>query len=309
MSITSDGSGGVIVAWEDQRIAGDSDIYAQRVRANGTVDPLWPANGQGICMATANQTAPSVLGDGVGGAFVAWVDARAGVFPALYAQHVLANGTLDPTWPAGDLGFNLAFGSHLNLALLPDGTGGVVAVWDDRRSGADVYAHHLLANGTVDPAWPTDGRGVSTATGTQNYALAVIPDGSGGVIATWSDTRTAANSNDVYAQRIRANGTLGGTVVDVPLDGSHGFSFSPLVPTPTSGRTLGLRYSLARAGNVRVELLDVAGRRLSARDFGWQSAGPHATDWVADQPIPPGLHFVRLHAGNEVRVVRAVTIE
>src|SRR6185436_1155365 len=100
----------------------------------------------------------SVVHDGAGGAFVGWTDARAGSIPALYAQHLLSNGTLDPAWPVGDLGFNMAFGNHINLVLLPDGTGGALAVWDDGRSGLDVYAHHLLVNGTVDPGWPANGR-------------------------------------------------------------------------------------------------------------------------------------------------------
>ena len=311
-TITTDGSGGVIVGWEDLRLAGNSDIYAQRVRANGTVDPAWPSNGRGVCMAMANQTGARVLGDGAGGAFVAWIDARAGAIPALYAQHVLADGTLDPAWPATDLGFNLAFGNHLSIALLPDGTGGVLAVWDDRRGGTalDVYAHHLLPNGTVDPGWPTNGRGVSTATGTQSYSLAAIPDGSGGVIVTWTDTRTfATTDNDIYAQRVRANGTLGGTVVDVPQSGASPLSLEPLSPTPSRMDRLGLRFTLPREGEVSVELLDVAGRRIAAHDFGALPAGRHSLDWSPGVRVPPGVQLVRLRFGIETRTMRAVTLE
>jgi hypothetical protein len=309
-SITSDGSGGVIVGWEDLRLAGNSDIYAQRVRANGTVDPAWPSNGRGICMAVSNQTRARVLGDGSGGAFVAWLDARAGVIPALYAQHVLANGSLDPAWPVGDLGFNLSFGNHLNIALLPDGTGGVLAVWDDARSGLDVYAHHLLANGTVDPGWPTDGRGVSTATGAQNYALAAIPDGSGGLIVAWTDMRTfATTNNDIYAQRVQANGSLGGTVVDVPHVGPSTLALAPLSPTPSRNGRLGLRFTLPREGAASVELLDLAGRRVASRDLGTLPAGPHELDWSLGGRVPPGVHLVRLRFGADERTVRAVTLD
>ena len=260
-------------------------------------------------MAVSSQTRARVLGDGAGGAFVAWIDARAGVNPALYAQHVLADGTLDPAWPVGDLGFNMAFGGHSNIALLPDGTGGVLAVWDDNRSGLDVYSHHLLANGAVDPGWPVDGRAVSTAAGGQNAAGAAIPDGSGGIIVAWSDTRTPANSNDIYAQRVQANGTLGGTVVDVPRDHGSTLALEATAPTPSRGGRLGLRFTLPREGDVSVELLDVAGRRVASRDFGSMPAGRHALDWAPGVRVAPGMHLVRLRFGGETRTVRAVTLE
>src|SRR6185436_17101487 len=111
--------------------------------------------------------------------------------------HVLANGTLDPAWPVSDLPFNLVYAQHANLVLLPDGFNGALAVWDDHRAGSDVYAHHLLVNGSTDPAWPVDGRAVSNATGTQNASTAAIQDGSGGLIVAWSDGRNGA-TNDIY---------------------------------------------------------------------------------------------------------------
>ncbi|MEW6553779.1 MAG: hypothetical protein AB1384_05785, partial [Actinomycetota bacterium] len=43
--ITSDGSGGAIITWQDYR-SGKWDIYAQRVNASGT--PQWTADGVGI---------------------------------------------------------------------------------------------------------------------------------------------------------------------------------------------------------------------------------------------------------------------
>ena len=43
----ADGSGGVIIAWFDQRGGTDWDIYAQRVNAAGV--PQWTANGVPVC--------------------------------------------------------------------------------------------------------------------------------------------------------------------------------------------------------------------------------------------------------------------
>jgi hypothetical protein len=67
-TLASDGAGGVIVAWVDQRGA-DSDIYAQRVNTSGTA--LWTSNGVALCTAPLNQGALVLVSDGSGGVTLA----------------------------------------------------------------------------------------------------------------------------------------------------------------------------------------------------------------------------------------------
>lgn len=307
-SIAADGHGGIFVTWEDRRGA-STDVYTQHVLATGAVDPAWPADGRATCAAPGNQTAPRVIGGELGSAFVVWTDSRAGSIPSLYAQHLLANGTLDPTWPATDLNFCAVFANHINLVVVSDGAGGALAVWDDNRSGLSVYAHHLTSQG-VDPSWPVNGLGVSTAAQGQNAGGAVVPDGSGGLVVTWSDSRSGGpNPNDIYAQRVKANGTLGGSVLDVPLPTAAGLSLAPLRPTPSRHQRLGLRFTLAQPAEVSVELFDVAGRRQASESLGTFAAGHHAFEWAPSTRLAPGLHFVRLRAGDEVRTIRAVLME
>ncbi|MEQ1833808.1 MAG: hypothetical protein ABL977_12195 [Candidatus Eisenbacteria bacterium] len=310
--IAPDAAGGAFIGWEDYRPGLTADIYIHHLRANGTLDPTWPADGSLACAAGGNQTRASVAAGAAGGVFAAWIDARSGSIPALYAQHLLANGSLDPAWPVADLNFCAAFGNHSGLVVLPDGSGGALVVWDDRRDGgvADVYAHHLLSTGAADAAWPVNGRGVSVATGSQSGAGAVLADGSGGLIVAWTDSRTFTTSNnDIYAQRVQANGTLGGSVLDVPQGRVTGLELAPLAPTPARSDRLGLRYTLPRAGHVQLELLDVAGRMLAVHDLGIQSAGPHAFDWAPQTRVHAGLQFVRLRFGGDTRTVRAVIVE
>jgi hypothetical protein len=73
--ITTDGSGGAIVAWEDER-SGEDDIYARRVSSLG--DTLWTAGGVAICTATDRQRAEQIMPDGRGGAIIVWRDGRSG---------------------------------------------------------------------------------------------------------------------------------------------------------------------------------------------------------------------------------------
>jgi hypothetical protein len=88
--IASDGRGGVIVTWQDNRSddgsRSNADIYAQLISAGGTVQ--WLANGVALCTATGNQYYPAAVSDGAGGAIVTWQDSRSGANSwNLCAQH------------------------------------------------------------------------------------------------------------------------------------------------------------------------------------------------------------------------------
>jgi hypothetical protein len=70
-----------------------------------------------------------------------------------------------------------------------------------------------------------------------------------------------------------------------------------------------VRYTLPSEGDVTIELLDIAGRRLASRELGVQSAGAHDLQWKPTPRLPAGLHFVRLRFGAESRMARAITLE
>ncbi|RLG68571.1 MAG: hypothetical protein DRO11_08905, partial [Methanobacteriota archaeon] len=55
--VVSDGSGGVIVTWQDNR-SGEYDIYAQRIDKNGNL--LWESDGVAVCSATGGQHDPMI---------------------------------------------------------------------------------------------------------------------------------------------------------------------------------------------------------------------------------------------------------
>ena len=205
-SIVSDGAGGAVVAWIDNRGAA-ADIYAQRVLASGAVDPAWPADGRAVSVATNTQDYPQCVTDGAGGAIVVWRDFRGGAAADVYAHRILVSGVVDPAWPADGRALCTATGSQSWIRAVADGAGGAIAVWDDTRSGAtwDIYAQRVLPTGSVDGAWPADGRLLCAASGDQlNPVLA--SDGAGGAIAAWSDYR--AGAADVYAQHVTGNGLV-----------------------------------------------------------------------------------------------------
>jgi hypothetical protein len=91
---------------------------------------------------------------------------------------------------------------------------------------------------------------------------------------------------------------------DAPL----AFALEGVRPNPASGRQLMVHFTLPVAQAARLELLDVAGRRVAARDVGALGAGAHAVDLAEGARINPGLYFVRLRqgAGEQVRRVSVV---
>lgn len=204
-----DGTGGAFVGWADQRNVATTgrDLYVQHVRPNGTPDPAWPVGGRAVCTAPGTQITPAMTSDGTGGVILAWTDRRDSVtsFSDVYAAHVRANGTLDPAWTVNGVAVVKTNGIQQSALLTSDGAGGAIVTWSDTRNAptsADVYAGHVRANGTMDPAWPVNGRAVLIANGFQNPTH-IITDGAGGAFVSWHDALQRPSF-----QHVLANGTL-----------------------------------------------------------------------------------------------------
>lgn len=76
-AVTSDGSGGAVIAWADWRDTTGSDIYAQRVTSAGSVAEGWSPAGVPVTVASGCQFAPTLVADRAGGVVVSWSDASA----------------------------------------------------------------------------------------------------------------------------------------------------------------------------------------------------------------------------------------
>jgi len=194
--IVSDGACGAIVTWMDNR-GGTYDVYVQRIDGWGST--RWMADGVVLCSATGTQRYPEIASDGAGGAIVVWEDNRAGNYD-VYTRRVDASG--NALWTADGVALCTAAGTqHLPL-VVPDGSGGAVAVWNDNRSGDyDLYAQRFDAAGAV--SWAAGGVVFCDAAEDQEYQR-LIPDGFGGVMAAWQDERSV--SLDIYAQAFDGEG-------------------------------------------------------------------------------------------------------
>ncbi|MBN1800134.1 MAG: hypothetical protein JW891_01425, partial [Candidatus Lokiarchaeota archaeon] len=198
VALVSDGTGGVIFAWVDERNS-DEDIYAQRVSSDGVVQ--WTIDGIPICTAIEKQYAPSIVSDGEGGAIIAWGDYRNYNYD-IYAQRINANGDIQWT-PNGVPVCTVAGNQYIGEKIVSDGTGGAILTWYE-STNYDVYAQKIDSNGMI--LWNVNGTAICTASNSQRYPD-LISDGAGGAIIAWQDDRSASYEWDIYAQKIDSNGT------------------------------------------------------------------------------------------------------
>ena len=108
---------------------------------------------------------------------------------------------------------------------------------------------------------------------------------------------------DSYNNRIQVFGYPG---AEVPGAGSLSFALEPVRPNPARGGELAVRFSLPTDAPARLELLDVAGRRVASREVG---AGRHTLDLGEGQHLAAGLYLVRLTQGANTCTTRVVVLQ
>ena len=85
----------------------------------------------------------------------------------------------------------------------------------------------------------------------------------------------------------------------------------PIAPNPAAKGRATVRFSLARAADVSLNVYDVAGRRVRALENEWRPAGERAISWDgrddSGRSVANGVYLVRLVADGVSRT-RRVTV-
>jgi hypothetical protein len=198
--IISDGKSGAIVVWQDRRHGSIDKLYVQHINSAG--DFLWQPEGVPLSSGGGYQYNPDIIADGNGGAFIVWQDNRSSSSYDIYAQHISSEGNL--LWNSAGVVVSSAAGHQYNPKVVADGAGGIIVVWQDKRSSQyDVYAQRLNVQGEV--VWQQDGVAVCTAAADQ-IEPKIIQSGDGGVIIAWTDYQLGTGSPDIFAQKLTSNG-------------------------------------------------------------------------------------------------------
>jgi len=197
--VVSDGAGGAIIAYmrdipcDDGRIGYcDSDIYAQRIDAEGKV--LWGPDGVPICAGPSVPNTPRIVTDGAGGAII-YFDFIAD-YAAFRTRRIDADG-------------HVLWEQEAELwggMIVSDGSGGVISVWYDEE-GTNARAQRLDAMGRE--LWGPDGTALTLRD--LHSSLAAL-DGCGGVLISWAaDVKWRhyeVYDVSYYVQRVDAEGNL-----------------------------------------------------------------------------------------------------
>ncbi len=125
--------------------------------------------------------------------------------------------------------------------------------------------------------------------------------------------RTAGDAEHFY--RLVVQSSEGGREIFGPVSASRRVAPSQsgltrLSPNPTPGGTQ-VHYAVARAGRVRLDVVDVSGRVVATLAEGVHGPGRHVVDWDGvgrSGRLSPGLHFVRLVAPDGVTVARLAIV-
>ncbi len=262
--MTSDGSGGAIIAWREYDSGNEHHIRAQRVDSSGSV--RWPAGGAAISTASGVlQSNPQIVADGAGGAIITWELSSFGSDnSAIYAQRVDADGAV--RWAAGGLAIGGSAGVHHDPRIVSDGSGGAIVTWEDYSGGpntGDIYAQRIDSNGTM--MWTSDNTAICADPADQ-FNPQIVGDGAGGATIVWTDRRSG--NTDVYGQRVDHDGAAAWTANGAAVCSGPDDQGTPGTVADASGGAIVTWSQCCSGGSgVRAQRIDPSGAAL------WAAAG------------------------------------
>lgn len=140
--LSTSSSNGVVLTWRDGR-NGFDDIYVEKISPEG--NSSWQPNGILLSNSSSNKLNPNICSDGNGGAIVAWQDSTLNDWD-VYSQKLNTVGQIE--WTVGGVVVSSAIEIQSHPKNIPDGSGGSIFVWQDKRANQyDIYCHHLNAAG------------------------------------------------------------------------------------------------------------------------------------------------------------------
>jgi len=156
----------------------------------------WGADPITVHATAALCPAVSAIDDGHYGALVVWQenDAAGG---HLKAQHVLANGDLDPAWGDG-VAVSDVDAARGALGAVSDASGGAYVWW---MQDAMLFLTHVSAGGAITPGWSAHGRNLGTLPGSAGRPAATA-DGSGGIYLGWLSFQIPFGSTSTYVRAV-----------------------------------------------------------------------------------------------------------
>jgi len=128
-----------------------------------------------------------------------------------------------------------------------------------------------------------------------------------GRLVNWELISTPPLASDCVPCEVETGTALG----DAPYVGPTTLAFGPPSPNPFRG-TMDMEYSVATSGYARIEVFDVAGRKVRTLLGRYMTSGSHVISWdgtnEAKDHVSAGIYFVRLVSGSNVAIQRVVLL-
>ena len=270
-----DGQGGAYVAWQGQGVPGfTGDV--QHLTANGAVAPGWPAHGVALgptASASYEYFDVRITADGQGGAIVVWDGSSPGFFDAVFAQRFVADGPVP-----------------VELSLVSaEAKDGVVTLDWYAVNAASLAA--TVQRRTAASYWVPLGTASADGSGHIRYQdRTVVVGGRYAYRLGYSD-----GGAEQFTQE---------TWVDVP---APKLALDGLRPNPAVG-AMAVSFSLPNAGPASLEVVDVSGRRVAARDVGSLGVGSHLVQLTETSALKPGIYWLRLRQGDRALLTRGAIV-
>jgi len=230
--LISDGKGGSIICWYDERAAQNTfDIYAQRIDKDGFI--RWTVNGNVICNEWGSQLEPEIVTDNAGGAIIIWTDTRDGNND-IYAQRIDSTGQV--LWATNGVPVTQELTDESSPSLTTDGHNGAIITWNDDSGGfpptSKIRAQRINGDGSL--AWST----TSLVSGTLRFSNApsIVSDGEGGAYIAYA--YYPRPEYDVYAQRIDSSGAVLWASKGVGIATNSGSQDSPEIVADGTGNAV-----------------------------------------------------------------------
>ncbi len=161
-----------------------------------------------------------------------------------------------------------------------DGAGGAIIAWLDRRTGTyQVYVQRITTFGAI--VWTANGVPLTAVPGAR-YQPRLVSDGTGGAIVTWFDLR--GGTNDIYAQRVNASGSVMWAANGVALCAAVGDQIAPVIISDGAGGAI-VTWVDFRSGGVGV----YAQRINASGAVQWPANGVPVALTAPYTPYNPGI--------------------
>ncbi len=270
-------------------------IVVRRFTSDGSFDPAWPAGGVKFVRSGVGNL--RALSDGASGVTIGW--SEQGGFAM---THVLADGGSPGLYASGPRvvvsGAN-ASDNFTHVGLCRGVADGAVVLYSEYASSG---THALWLDG--------EGWSPNRAPGDTLARLTIAPPDFGWVLAAEEDgfggayfLRMSATVQYSWLHQASHVDYLGIPTTGVGSVASASALRLSLGPNPARD-ALTARFTLSSSATARVELFDLAGRRIASRDV--RGAGPHAETFEGLSGFAPGLYLARVSSLEGARRARFV---